>query len=483
MTTQPPLLELPASTVIAGLACDLLDDAARAIARLADRRDTEAMHDFRVAIRRLRSSLRAYRPWLRSAAGRKIRHGLRDIGDATNTARDAEIQLAWLEAARGSLSRGERSGLNWIVRRLRETRRNAYASARHDVRESFERTAETLRARLAEMSGDSPPLRTPLAALLREHVDDLGKRLGAIRSPGDKKSVHEARICAKRLRYLLEPLRRETAEAKALVRSFKAIQDLLGELHDVHVLEATLETALDEASREKAAHLRQLAFAGDKSVLQRERRRDERLGLVSLAAKARIRRDELFAEFEKQWLARRAKDVLREVNRFADSLTSEPVEEKLPVECERKYLLSAMPPLALESPSAEIDQGWLPGKQLRERIRRMRDDGGERFFRTVKLGSGIERIEIEDETTADVFAAMWPLTRGCRIRKRRYRVPEGNLVWEIDRFADRDLVLAEVELSSADQDVGIPDWLTPFVVREVTDEAEFQNLSLASQAA
>src|SRR6185369_4967629 len=425
MSAGPPLLELPASTVVAGLACDLLDDAARAIARLADRRDTEAMHDFRVAIRRLRSSLRAYRPWLRSAASRKIRHGLRDIGDATNTARDAEIQIAWLEVARGSLSRGERSGLNWIVRRLRETRRNAYASARQDVRESFERTAETLRARLAEMSGDSPPLRAPLAALLREHAHDLAKRLGSIRSPGDKKSVHEARICAKRLRYLLEPLRRETADAKALVRSFKAIQDLLGELHDVHVLEATLETALDEASREKAAHLRQLAFAGDKSVLQRERQRDE-----------------LFGVLEKQWLARRAKDVLHEVNRFADALASaDSGDEKLPVERERKYLLSTLPPLASESPSAEIEQGWLPGKQLRERIRRMRDDGGERYFRTVKLGSGIERIEIEDETTAEVFAAMWPLTRGCRIAKRRYRVCEGDLVWEIDRFADRDLVL------------------------------------------
>jgi len=255
----------------------------------------------------------------------------------------------------------------------------------------------------------------------------------------------------------------------------------------VHVLEVTLETALDEASREKAAHLRQLAFAGDKSSLQRERRRDERLGLVSLAAKARIRRDELFGEFEKQWLAKRATDLLHEVNHFADSLTpgesGHSGDEKLPVERERKYLLSDLPPRALESPFAEIEQGWLPGKRLRERIRRLRDDDGERYFRTVKLGSGIERIEIEDESTAEVFAAMWPLTRGCRISKRRFRVPEGDLVWEIDRFADRDLVLAEIELSATDQEFDIPDWLAPFVVREVTDEPEYQNLSLASQAA
>lgn len=65
------------------------------------------------------------------------------------------------------------------------------------------------------------------------------------------------------------------------------------------------------------------------------------------------------------------------------------------------------------------------------------------------------------------------------VKKRRHRVREGPVVWEIDDFADRKLVLAEVELKDKDQDVDIPKWLRPHVVRDVTDEDEYQNVKLA----
>ena len=42
-----------------------------------------------------------------------------------------------------------------------------------------------------------------------------------------------------------------------------------------------------------------------------------------------------------------------------------------------------------------------------------------------------------------------------------------------------DLVLAEVELSSASERPALPDWLAPHVVREVTDDPRFTNLALA----
>jgi adenylate cyclase len=58
-------------------------------------------------------------------------------------------------------------------------------------------------------------------------------------------------------------------------------------------------------------------------------------------------------------------------------------------------------------------------------------------------------------------------------------VAEGSLVWEIDVFSDRDLVLAEIELPADDTAVNLPPWLAPHVVREVTDEAAYVNLNLA----
>jgi CYTH domain-containing protein len=154
--------------------------------------------------------------------------------------------------------------------------------------------------------------------------------------------------------------------------------------------------------------------------------------------------------------------------------------DALPTERERKYLLRHVPPLARAAPSVRIDQGWLPGQVLRERIRRVEDAGGVRFYRAVKLGSGVERTEIEEACTEEVFKALWPLTEGCRVSKRRYRVEEAEgFVWEVDEFTDRDLVLAEVELTTAVHEPPAPRWLGSALVREVTDEVAYTNLSLA----
>jgi adenylate cyclase len=149
-------------------------------------------------------------------------------------------------------------------------------------------------------------------------------------------------------------------------------------------------------------------------------------------------------------------------------------------EIERKFLLRALPGRVAEAPSVDVDQGYLPGTRINERIRRMRSPEGARFYRTIKMGSGIDRFELEEETSESFFTTVWPLTRGARIFKRRYFVPEAEVVWEIDEFLDRSgLWLAEVELESADQQVVIPDWLGPVVDREVTEEKEYTNHALA----
>jgi CYTH domain-containing protein len=151
----------------------------------------------------------------------------------------------------------------------------------------------------------------------------------------------------------------------------------------------------------------------------------------------------------------------------------------MPLEIERKYLLSGMPQLPASGVSTlEIEQGWLPGTHLRERIRRAQTASGVRFYRTVKFGRGVSRVEIEEETSRGVFDVLWSLTEGRRIRKTRYQV-EGELRWEIDRFADHDLVLAEVELPSEDTRIEFPDWLVPVMVREVTEEPDYVNYNLA----
>ena len=150
------------------------------------------------------------------------------------------------------------------------------------------------------------------------------------------------------------------------------------------------------------------------------------------------------------------------------------------VEIERKYLLKKLPTMPRVREVVEIAQGYIPGKNLVERLRReTRRDGSMRYYRTVKAGRGVERIELEDETDERTFEHLWQLTDGRRLTKRRYRVPVGDDEWEIDEFTDRELVLAELEMPTADYRIAIPEWLAPVLVRDVTDEPGYTNRALA----
>lgn len=162
-----------------------------------------------------------------------------------------------------------------------------------------------------------------------------------------------------------------------------------------------------------------------------------------------------------------------------DARTTADPEAALPREIERKYLLRELPPRALDGRRIAMAQGYLPGTKIRERVRREVSEEAVVHRRTIKLGRGIERIELEEAIDEALFAALWPLTEGRRVVKTRYVVDEGERVFEIDAFEDRELFVAEVELDSVDDLVELPEWLIPYVVREVTDEPGYVNANLA----
>ena len=101
------------------LALSYLDETARAQARLTNPDDGEALHDFRVGLRRLRSCVRAYRPFLKGSISGKMRRRLRALTLDTNAGRDTEVQLAWLRDQASCLAAGEAEGLGWLVGRRR----------------------------------------------------------------------------------------------------------------------------------------------------------------------------------------------------------------------------------------------------------------------------------------------------------------------------------------------------------------------------
>ncbi|WOD41827.1 CYTH domain-containing protein [Nodosilinea sp. E11] len=121
-------------------------------------------------------------------------------------------------------------------------------------------------------------------------------------------------------------------------------------------------------------------------------------------------------------------------------------------------------------------QGYIPTQDARTvRVRQV----GDRAYLTLK-GPAVGLVRPEFEYSIPVDDAETILATLCEpplIEKTRYRLPLGNVVWEIDDFHgdNQGLIVAEVELTSADQPVDLPDWIG----LEVTDDHRYQNANLA----
>lgn len=146
----------------------------------------------------------------------------------------------------------------------------------------------------------------------------------------------------------------------------------------------------------------------------------------------------------------------------------------MPIEIERKYLVRSDEWRA-GATGIPYRQGYLcTDKQRTVRVR----TAGDKAFLTIKgLSQGSSRAEYEYEIPPDEANQMLDtLCQRPLIEKTRYRIPFGGLVWEVDEFAGENagLIVAEVELESADQPVKPPPWCG----QEVTDDPRYYNACL-----
>ena len=415
--------------------------------RKAVEADTQALHDFRVTLRKLRTIFRLYEPWLAGSIGKKSQRRLRKLTRASNDGRDFEVFLAL----------SDKLGLNDALKqRLADERATHLQKFQKAAVKQFPRIARSLKKSLAAYLVRVKPARVDserfgaaTATIALELAEQLSRELGAVSMADQQEEAHRARIIGKRIRYTLEPFRRDSHSSRIAVDALKRMQDELGYLHDLFMLSTRLPGMLDELPEVDAA--RELA------IVQGEL-------------------DRTFALAYANWfqsggasLREQVYDAARELSRQA---------RPRDIEIERKFLLRRMPRLR-NVESVEISQGYLPGAKIHERVRRVKGAKVTQYFRTIKAGSGLVRQESEEEIDADLFKQLWRLTQGRRIRKRRYFVPAGSLVWTIDRFRDRPLFLAEVELDTPEQEAELPAWLRELVVSDVTDDPNYTNHALA----
>ena len=142
-------------------------------------------------------------------------------------------------------------------------------------------------------------------------------------------------------------------------------------------------------------------------------------------------------------------------------------------EIERKFLVrrEIWQP---QDEGTEIAQGYLAA--TKERVVRVRLAAGRGWLTVKGPTQGIERLECEYEVPVEDARAMLALCERPLIEKRRYRERHGEHTWEIDCFTGENegLVVAEVELSRADEAFVRPPWLGA----EVSADSRYQNASL-----
>lgn len=227
--------------------------------------DEEAIHQMRVAGRRLRVAL----PLLaRKPEGRRVRRALRVLRALTRTAgqsRDLDVSLDLLTEHLRSLPARtrEQTLLRGYLRAARARSRTRMAEALMDL--DIARLRRDLRAVLARGGEEVFAVKVRLRAARDEQGRSLLEEFEALAAAFDPVALHALRRRARRLRY--------TAEVADGVRGgspsdapplFKTLQERLGSLHDHHVLSAWLQ-----GQAESSAMRGRAAFAAEARALGR----------------------------------------------------------------------------------------------------------------------------------------------------------------------------------------------------------------------
>ena len=156
------------------------------------------------------------------------------------------------------------------------------------------------------VSGLKPkrPLSENAARIVRVRLDELLSFVPQALDPSQERALHDMRIAAKRLRYVLEltsfcfgPY---AAKATGITRE---LQDVIGAIHDCDVLEPQILSHLAELREHDADAIASASIAGGRETTETlaAGRRRAYAALEALAVEQRAQRKLLFARFTERW--------------------------------------------------------------------------------------------------------------------------------------------------------------------------------------
>jgi CHAD domain-containing protein len=250
----PAATQQTAQAQFSSVAAPLIDDAISRADGLQPDQDAEALHKLRVALRRLRTLLWAYRPLLNREFDDKQRAFFKFLAGAAGKTRDWDILTQLLCELRGR----DRTPLD----DLRSARGKALDTSRETLAQAGIKPALRDALKEANTELNTAHERTALRKFARGRVATAQKsfhkrvRRAGHASRSDYAAFHDVRKAGKKVRYLLEffepSLKKKQVKG---MRKLKKIQKRFGELNDVvaseNLVKANLDVFRDRSSAER----------------------------------------------------------------------------------------------------------------------------------------------------------------------------------------------------------------------------------------
>jgi CHAD domain-containing protein len=294
---DPADFRLPATHVVRGHALHLLAEVDQAVDRLVaeDGDHAEAVHDYRVALRRLRAWLKSYGECM--GVSRKAVRRLGKRASASSPVRDGEVTLALMQHYAEALASVPRA----ILRRYLDSKAAELAEDRRTLIRKVPRgwARERERLLLELLSGTHTPSTTPFIELLEATISAAAAQLDrSMREQATASEMHATRIDVKSLRYLLEPLQGTHLGAGSVLTRLRALQDTYGAFSDHDVLLLRLRSAMVEVAEQQAEAMYELSTRDHYDAVAHAalRRADPVPPLAAIARMTSARHRELFDE-------------------------------------------------------------------------------------------------------------------------------------------------------------------------------------------
>lgn len=250
----------PTGSVLPALLGRLAATMAACVAGIQDDRDPETLHAYRVALRRTRSLVRAFRKLFDPAWYARARGDLRWLAAGTGRLRDLDVLDD--EIVRGNLvatvvdsecQAAVRKILQGQRQRELDRIRRQFGTARHA---RILRDWESLQGCLR---GNEPAVHAPVgeraAAAITRRYRRVREDIEALSEDAPYTALHGLRKNCKRLRYLVDAFATLYPERtlKPINKDLKRVQDILGELCDRHAQTEMIGTWLGGPAARGAA--------------------------------------------------------------------------------------------------------------------------------------------------------------------------------------------------------------------------------------